>query len=140
MVHLATKGATDFYNNRKDSFTNKQVHNVNSQTNINTKQLQTKDIMAAGSSSNTLGQTYGSHIHTVEKRLITNADASVSALDRIFGPSGWDAQGWSALQAAEDRIGGDEAMRRDPTLIVVSTSPLSGTSCLQVQLQMEGVI
>ncbi|CAF3451199.1 unnamed protein product [Fusarium graminearum] len=75
--------------------------------------------MAAGSSSNTLGQTYGSHIHTVEKRLITNADASVSALDRIFGPSGWDAQGWSALQAAEDRIGGDEAMRRDPTLIPV---------------------
>ncbi|CAG1989370.1 unnamed protein product [Fusarium graminearum] len=94
--------------------------------------------MAAGSSSNTLGQTYGSHIRTVEKRLITNADALVSALDRIFGPSGWDAQGWSALQAAEDRIGGDEAMRRDPTLIVVSTSPLSGTSCLQVQLQMEG--
>lgn len=96
--------------------------------------------MAAGSFSNTSGQTYGSHIHTVEKRLVTNADALKRALDQIFGPGGWETQGWSALLAAEDGIDGDEAMRRDPTLRVVSTSPLPGTSYLQVQLQMEGVI
>ncbi|CAG1997720.1 unnamed protein product [Fusarium graminearum] len=41
--------------------------------------------MAAGSSSNTLGQTYGSHIRTVEKRLITNADAlPVWSIEALF--------------------------------------------------------